>query len=132
PAGRGDSAEAPGGKSSSAVAAGTSVTSRGASTERAFLALCIASPGAGQQALAELDPAEHFTSDPVRRAAEHLRTHLADPRRGLPEDDLELSSLIAQLVVEAGQESARPAMLEVQRLQLELARMDREIHRTRS
>src|SRR5206468_10089701 len=29
---------------------------RGTGTERAFLALCIASPGAGAQALAELDP----------------------------------------------------------------------------
>jgi DNA primase len=104
----------------------------GSSTERAFLALCIASPGAGEQALAELDIAESFTSALMRRAAEHLRAHLADPRKDLADDDPELSSLVAQLVVEAGRESARPEMLEVQRLQLELARMDRQIHRTRA
>jgi DNA primase len=113
------------------VSAGPPVATRGQSTERAFLALCIASPGAGAQALAELDPAEHFTGDTVRRAAEHLRTHLANPGAGLPDDDPELAALIAELAVEAGRESARPELLEVQRLQLELARMDRHIQRAR-
>jgi hypothetical protein len=108
-----------------------SLTARGASTERAFLALCIASPGAGEQALAELDLAESFTSELIRRAAQHLRSHLSDPHGDLPEDDPELASLVAQLVVEAGRESARVHMLEVQRLQLELARMDRQIESTR-
>ena len=96
------------------------------------MALCIASPGAGEQALAELDLAESFTSALMRRAAEHLRGRLADPQAELPGDDPELSSLVAQLVVEAGRESARADMLEVQRLQLELARMDRQIQRTRA
>jgi DNA primase len=105
---------------------------RGMSTERAFLALCIASPGAGEQALAELDLEESFTSDLLRRAAAHLRAHLTEPRQELPEDDPELAALVAQLVVEAGRESARAEMLEVQRLQLELARMDRQIQRTRA
>ena len=114
------------------AAQGAPLGARGASTERAFLALCIASPGAGEQALAELDIAESFTSALMRRAAEHLRAHLADPRKELSEDDPELSSLVAQLVVEAGRESARPEMLEVQRLQLELASMDRQIQRTRA
>ncbi len=58
------------------------VVSRGESTERAFLAQCIVEPEAGAQALAELDPAEHFTSDVLRRAALHLREHLATPRYG--------------------------------------------------
>jgi DNA primase len=110
----------------------TAMAARGARTERAFLALCIATPGAGAQALAQLDVAESFTSELVRRAAEHLRSHLSDPRSGIPEDDQELTSLIAQLVVEAGAESARPEMLEVQRLQLELSRMERQIQRTRA
>jgi DNA primase len=110
---------------------GASPASRGAATERAFLALCIASPGAGAQALSELDFAESFTSDVVRRAAEHLRAHPADPQSGLADDDPELSALIAQLVVEAGAEAGGAGMLEVQRLQLELARMERQIRRTR-
>jgi DNA primase len=113
-------------------AGGGSLVARGASTERAFLALCIASPAAGAQALVELDLAESFTSELMRRAAQHLRSHLSDPHGGLPEDDPELASLVAKLVVEAGRESAREDMLEVQRLQLELARMDRQIQRTRA
>ena len=120
------------GASSAATAAAPSLGARGSSTERAFLALCIASPGAGEQALRELDLAKTFTSDLARRAAEHLREHLAEPQSGLPPGDPELASLVAQLVVEAGRESARSVMLEVQRLQLELARMDREIQHTRA
>src|SRR5438128_323224 len=111
---------------------GASLSARGWSTERAFLALCIASPGVGEQALAELDLAETFTSALMRRAAEQLRGHLADPRAELSGDDPELASLVAQLVVEAGRESAPADLLEVQRLQLELARMDRQIQRTRA
>jgi DNA primase len=109
-----------------------SVSERGASTERAFLALCIANPGAGAQVLAELDIADSFTNDLMRRAAEHIGKHLSDPRSGLPQDDLELAALVAQLVIEAGRESSGGDMLEVQRLQLELARMDRRIRGTRA
>jgi DNA primase len=107
------------------------LAARGESTERTFLALCIASPDEGARALAELDPSEHFTGDTVRRAAEHLREHLANPGAGLPEDDAQLAALIAELGVEAGRETAQPELLEVQRLQLELARMDRHIQRAR-
>jgi DNA primase len=114
-----------------APAEGTSLSARGESTERAFLALCIASPAVGAQALAELDPAEHFSGGTVRRAAEHLREHLTNPGAGLPENDPQLAALIAELDVEAGRETAPPEMLEVQRLQLELARMDRHIQRAR-
>jgi hypothetical protein len=45
--------------------------------------------------------------------------------------DPELKALLAELIVEAGREQAHPAMLEVQRLQLELARVDRRIARAR-
>ncbi len=47
------------------------------------------------------------------------------------DEDPELKALLAELIVEAGREQAHPAMLDVQRLQLELARMDREIQRAR-
>jgi hypothetical protein len=47
------------------------------------------------------------------------------------EEDPELKGLLAELVVEAGREQSDPAMLEVQRLQLELARVDRQIQRAR-
>jgi hypothetical protein len=110
----------------------TAVVSRGESTERAFLAQCIVEPEPGARALAELDPSEHFTSDVLRRAALHLRKHLANPGAGLPEEDPELAALLAELVVQAGRESPRPGMLESQRMQLELARLDRRIRAARA
>jgi DNA primase len=121
--GRGHGAPAPGG--------GSSAMMRGERTERALLALCIADPGAGEQALSEVEPETHFTSHVLRRAAVHLRGHLSDPGSGLPEDDPELAALIAELVVQAGREPPAPAMLASQRMQLELARIDRDIARAR-
>jgi DNA primase len=112
--------------------------SRREETERAFLALCIASPAEGEAALAELDLEEHFSSDLLRRAAWHLREGsliepMADTQgegEGL-DGDPELGRLLAELVVEAGRDESHPAMLEVQRLQLELARLERLIQQAR-
>jgi DNA primase len=107
-------------------------------TERAFLALCIASPEEGAAALESLDVDEHFASELLRRAARHLREgNLHEPMArssdddGSLDDDPELKGLLAELIVQSGREEARPAMLEVQRLQLEMARMDRKIHQAR-
>jgi DNA primase len=107
-------------------------------TERAFLALCIASPEDGALALAGLDIDEHFSSGLLRRAARHLcagelRAPMSDAANGeaLLEDDPQLKGLLAELVVEAGREQPGTVMLEVQRLQLELARVDRQIQRAR-
>jgi DNA primase len=108
-----------------------SVGARGEGTERAFLALCIADPDAGATALAEIDPEVLFANATMRRAVQHLREHLADPGAGLPENDPDLAALVAEIVVEAGREIRTPAMLESQRMQLELARIDREIARAR-
>jgi len=112
--------------------------SRREHTERAFLALCIASPEDGAKALESLEVDEHFASELLRRAARHLREgNLREPmtdaqgRQPRPDDDPELKGLLAELVVEAGREPAQPSMLEVQRLQLELARVDRQIQRAR-
>jgi len=112
--------------------------SRRGDTERAFLALCIAAPEEGAAALAGLDIEEDFSSDLLRRAARHLRAgELAAPMAERPgetpalEDDPELKGLLAELIVEAGREEADPAMLEVQRLQLELARLERGIAHAR-
>jgi DNA primase len=112
--------------------------SRREDTERAFLALCIASPEAGERALAGLDVEEHFASGLLRRAARRLRdgdlrAPMVDPagESDTLGADLELKGLLAELVVEAGREESHPAMLEAQRLQLELARVDRQIQRAR-
>lgn len=100
-------------------------------TERAFLALCIALPEQGQGALESVDGAEHFTSELMRRAARHVREHLRAPGEALPADDPQLAGLVAELVVRAGAAPASPAALEVERLQLELARIDRQIQHAR-
>ncbi len=107
-------------------------------TERAFLALCIASPEEGAIALGSLDVEEYFSSELLRRAARHLREGgLHEPmaegsgQGGGTDLDAELERLLAELIVEAGRERAKPAMLEVQRLQLELARVDRQIQQAR-
>jgi DNA primase len=130
-----------GGRAAASSRAGGLDLSRRGDTERAFLALCIASPEEGASALADLDVDEHFSSALLRRAARRLRDEggLEEPMRdhasagggGALEDDQELKSLLAELVVEAGREQSDPAMLEVQRLQLELARVDRQIQRAR-
>jgi len=112
--------------------------SRRDDTERTFLALCIASPDEGEQALRSLNLDEHFTSELLQRAARHLGAgHLRDPMAnpaGLADGldgDPQLKALLAELVVEAGREPVQPAMLDVQRLQLELARVDRQIQQAR-
>ena len=107
-------------------------------TERAFLALCISAPQEGRRALESLDVDEHFASELLRRAARRLREGsleepMADPSGALGDldEDPELKGLLAELIVQAGREQAPTAMLEVQRLQLELARLDRDLQRTR-
>jgi DNA primase len=111
---------------------------RGEEAERAFLALCIGSPQEGSEALKSLDIDAYFSSELVRRAARRLAEgSLYEPltdasgTHGDLDEDPPLKALLAELIVEARREDARPRMLEVQRLQLELGRLDREIRRAR-
>ncbi len=130
PRGGGDGMGAPARRAGPGAAFAVGDLARRAETERTFLALCIASPAEGERALAELDPEEHFTSERLRRAAAHLRAgSLAEPMEGVAQDDPELTGVLAELVVQAGRwpSAAAPAMLEVQRMQLDLARLDRRI-----
>jgi hypothetical protein len=89
-------------------------------------------------ALAGIDVEEDFSSPLLRRAAEHLRRgDLSAPLAAAPGEqegpaaDPELMALLAELIVQAGSEEPNPDMLEVQRLQLELARLERGIQRAR-
>ncbi len=130
PRGGGDGMGAPARGAGPGAAFAVGDLARRAETERTFLALCIASPGEGERALAELDPEEHFTSERLRRAAAHLRAgSLTEPVEGVAEEDPELTGVLAELVVQAGRlpATAAPAMLDVQRMQLDLARLDRRI-----
>jgi DNA primase len=97
----------------------------GERTERAFLELCIALPARGRELLAQLDLEGVFDSPLTRAAATHLRTHLESPTSGV--DDSALATLLAELVVRAAALTPVPAELEVERCQLELARIERAI-----
>jgi len=128
----GDRAAANGGGARAGMLSGREVA------ERAFLALCIASPEEGSAMLASIDVEEDFSSDLLRRAARHLaggdlrEPMAAAPGEGGLDEDPELKRVLAELIVEGGRESvAKPAKLEAQRLQLELARFDRQIQRAR-
>ena len=94
-------------------------------TERMFLELCIALPGYGGKLLADLDLDTVFGSPLARAAAAHLRTHLDAPSRDVA--DSALGALLAELTVRAAALAPVPAELEVERRQLELARVDRAI-----
>ncbi|MDP1849405.1 MAG: DNA primase [Solirubrobacteraceae bacterium] len=103
-------------------------------TERSFLALCIALPDLGEPALAELDPDADLSSDVARRAAAHLRARLRSPTEGLDElYDGELVALVRELAVRAtAMTSASRRDFEIERLQLALARLGREIAAARA
>jgi DNA primase len=95
-------------------------------SERAFLALCIALPELGEKKLAEADLDTVFTSPLTRLAAERLRGNLQHPAAILA-DAPELAELVPEIVLRAGQLDATPTALELEALQLDLHRLDREI-----
>jgi DNA primase len=97
----------------------------GERTERTFLELCIALPERGHELLEALDLDSVFNSQTTRAAAAHLREHLESPAAGV--DDAQLAVLLAELFVRAAALKPVPAELEVERCQLELARIDRAI-----
>jgi DNA primase len=100
-------------------------------SERAFLALCVALPELGEEKLAAADLDALFTSHLTRLAAERLRGHLGHPSSVIGETP-ELAELIPELVLRAGQLDATPATLELEALQLDLHRLDREITAART
>ena len=100
--------------------------------ERTFLALCIALPDLGGPALAALDLEADLATAALRHAAAHLREHLRSPTDGLGDDE-ELTALVRALSVRAAaMERASPAQFRVERLQLGLHRIEREIQAARA
>jgi len=96
-------------------------------TERLFLARCLAIKGPGRRALEEMDIDATFALELTRRAAHYLTEHLEHPGQALPEGADDLAHLVAELVIGAGDLAADPTALEIERLQLEKNRLDREI-----
>ena len=84
-------------------------------------------PEAGQALLEEIDLDALFTSELTRRAAQHLREHFDHPSEALPVDDDQFARLIAELVIRSGALGGDAESLAVERLQLDLLRLNREI-----
>ena len=95
--------------------------------EREFLAYCVARPELGGPALAGLELDADLTSELNRRAAAHLRAHLDAPAEGLGELDDEVAAVVRAVRVRAGQVETGPGGFAAERLQLALARVDREL-----
>ncbi len=109
-----------------------SVSDPAVRSERAFLVLCVALPEAGRRALQAIDPDQHLTSQPLRRAARHLAGQTEMPLSGLAPEDEELARVMADLVARAGRAGeVTEEQLKQQRLLLEWARLERAIRRAR-
>ena len=108
--------------------ASPSPISRVSQTERAFLSTCLADRHAGSQRLSEIDPERHFTGDLERRAAAHLKANLADPLSGLADGGEDpLGALMAELLAEGDALEGGSAAVELEWLQLEKLRLERDI-----
>ena len=114
------------GRPAAAVDGAHQALDRREQTERAFLALCLALPEHGEKKLVEADLDALFTSPLTRRAAERLQGRLETPSAIIAEDP-ELAALVAELVIRSTQLEATPATLDLEALQLDLHRLDREI-----
>ncbi len=121
---RGDPGGAATGAAGVPAAAPRRTVDRRARTERAFLTLCLALPDEGARHLGEVTPEEHFTDPAARRVAAWLQGHLAAPLDGAPEED---APLLAELVARSTSRQPKAPELEAERLQLELALLQRRI-----
>ena len=105
----------------------------GTRSERWFLAICIAVPDAGAAALEPGDAELLLSSEPLRRAARHLRGHTRTPLTDLPADDEPFAKVMAALVDLSGRvPDPSPDRLEHARLLLKLDRLERGILRARA
>jgi DNA primase len=100
--------------------------------ERNFLAQCQASRSGGLDALRAMDLAATFSTQRMRRVAEHIRARLAGENVHVPDDEDDLATLVAEIAVLAGQISASESALEAERLKLERVALDREIAAARA
>jgi hypothetical protein len=87
----------------------------------------VARPDIGRAALREIGGPEAFSPGVHRRAAALLLSHDGPPSAHLPADDPELASLMAGLVVRAGEQLADAVTLEAEVLKLRLAMVERQM-----
>jgi DNA primase len=94
--------------------------------ERVFLSLCLALGERGTEYLVRSRP-EHFATDLMRSAREHLITHPGDPLAGLSPEDVGLSSAVMEIVQIADEGEVAEQALRLSYLQLELRRVERDL-----
>jgi DNA primase len=99
-----------------------------ARSERTFLSKCVALPELGRDYLERLTP-EHFSFAPFWRVRNHLLGHWEDPLMGLPDDDESFAVLIKDVVLRADNDDVAGEQLRRGFLQLDLARVNRELRR---
>jgi DNA primase len=94
--------------------------------ERVFLSLCLALGDRGTEFLERSRP-EHFATDLMRKAREHLVTHPGDPLAGLAMDDAGIGSAVMEIVQMADEGEVAEPELRLSYLQLELRRVERDL-----
>jgi DNA primase len=94
--------------------------------EEALLAMCVAAPADGREYLERLT-AEHFSSPVAVKAWTWLRAHPEDPTDGLERDDEELWAYVTRVAMRSEREPASAGAMELNFLELELARLDDQI-----
>ena len=94
--------------------------------ERAFLSLCLALGDAGTKYLERSTP-EHFATELMRKARQHLLTHTGDPLAGLGPDDNSLAAAVMEIVHLADEGEVAEQALRLSYLQLELRRVERDL-----
>jgi DNA primase len=94
--------------------------------EAGMLAMCIKLPAEGEGFLEKLTDA-HFSRAAAARARVWLRDHLENPMEGLPRDDEDLYSYVADLKLRAEGEPASAEAMQLSFDELEVARIDDEI-----
>ena len=119
--------EAPAARQSAGLAAGPR-----ARTERSLLTEVVAQPEAGRALLERLDLDWAFTIDLHRRAAQHLIAHIDDPTAAIDPEDRDLSSLMAGLVMRAGEHASTTASLDAELAKLRLAEIERRMAAARA
>jgi hypothetical protein len=70
---------------------------------------------------------EHFATDLMRRARQHLLTHTGDPLAGLDAGDNSLASAVMEIVRLADEGGVEEQALRLSYLQLELRRVERDL-----
>lgn len=94
--------------------------------ERVFLALCLQLGETGRGYLERSTP-EHFATDVMREARDHLVTHSGDPLAGLDPDEQSFASAVMKIVQMADEAPVATSALELSFLQLDLRRVERDL-----